>query len=449
MHPKLSSILSRLLIDRSGGHRAKVLEAFRSKVHFDELPAEERERDRMERLAHLLNHARRRIPRFRALPGLHDSIEATHAKDALAAFPVMTRSEIQSNPTAFLAAGSEPLFDDATGGSTGTPMRFKVDRATQIARESSLYWADHLAGWKYGERIAMLWGSDRDLQNASGQIRFGLRWFVDNRRWYNAFDMGEAQMEVFHRKMMRFKPHIIVAYAGSMDVYARFLEKKGIRPAYPARAMVSSAEMLTPTTRRKVESVFEKPVFDRYGNREFGAIATECSEHVGLHVNESDFILEIDGPDPWRQPGRLLVTYLRNTAMPFVRYDTGDLARFKSVEPCACGRSSLRLASIAGRSSDTIRTASGKLIHGEFFTHLLYSAKQVREFQFIQESLTRYRLLLVADRREEDEVETGWRRQIADEVGDYAELSIEYVNDIPELPSGKRKFTVSLIADTD
>jgi len=239
-----------------------------------------------------------------------------------------------------------------------------------------------------------------------------------------------------------------VAYAGSIDVYARFLEKKGVHPAYPARAIVSSAEMLIPTTRRTVESVFEKPVFDRYGNREFGAIATECSEHAGLHVNESDFILEIDSPDPWHQPGRLLVTYLRNAAMPFIRYDTGDLARFESVEPCACGRSTLRLAAIAGRSSDTIRTASGKLIHGEYFTHLLYQIPGVQEFQFVQETLNEYRLLIRKGPQYRASEESALIRQIQEEVGEEARVMIEPVESIPLLASGKRKFTISLLPHT-
>lgn len=129
--------------------------------------------------------------------------------------------------------------------------------------------------------------------------------------------------------------------------------------------------------------------------------------------------------------------------MPFLRYDTGDVGRFMPDEPCACGRRTMRLAPVAGRQSDTIRTASGKLIHGEYFTHILYGTNVVREFQFVQETPTLYRLLLVADRGRASSLEPRWREGILEALGPGSEVLIEYVDCIPPLPSGKRRFTLT------
>ncbi len=376
---------------------------------------------------------------------------------ALARLPVLRRSVLQAEPAAFVAADAAGLTDDHTGGSTGTPLTFKVDRATQQAREASLMWANGLAGWKPGYRIAMLWGSDRDSKAAFHDWRLHLRWWLDNMRWYNAFAMGDGEMAAFHRAMTRFRPHLLVAYAGSLDVYARHLAKLlqfpnppipqstnhliPKSPNYPITSLVSSAEMLTPAARERVEGVFGKPVFDRYGNREAGAIAAECEAHQGLHINEHDFVVEIDSPRPFDEPGPLLITYLANRAMPLIRYDTGDLAVW-SAGACRCGRTTRRLARIAGRQSDTIRTAAGSLIHGEFFTHVLYGAANVREFQFVQEDLQRYVLRVVADAIRPDQ-EAAWRRKIEPLLGPGATLAVERVAGIPTLASGKRRFTIS------
>lgn len=443
-------------------------------------------RDR--RLADLLNHASAHVPHFHALLGGMGVIHASNARDVLASLPVMTRAEIQAAPAEF-SAPSVAYIDDATGGSSGTPMTFRVDRATQIARESSLYWADSLAGWRYGDRIAMLWGSDKDNRSAAADAKLAFRWWIDNRRWFNAFNMGEEQMAAFHRAMNRFRPHIIVAYAGSLEVYARFLEslghgqgtmdngretmgdrqgtiddgrktmgqgQKGFdeqnlslahRPlpiancksvGYPLRALVASAEMLTPRARETAERVFGKPVFNRYGSREFGALAAEDGGGQGLRINPSDCILEVDSTDPVNLPGPLLVTYLANHTMPFIRYNTGDLACMSA--------DGTRILSLAGRESDTIRTASGKMIHGEFFTHLLYRANYVREFQFVQETLNQYRLLLVAQQPESKAIEDSIRADIYEELGADISLELAYVEEIPVLSSGKRKFTISKIA---
>ena len=371
------------------------------------------------------------------------AIDKANVLEVLGKLPPMRRVDIQTDISRFVAEAIGPVIDDHTGGSTGTPMTFKVDSMTQIAREASLMWADQMAGWSYGERIAMLWGSHRDVDSATLRVRLMLRWWLDNRRWFNAFEMGEDQMDLFHRDLARFKPHILVAYAGSIFSFARFLKANGMKPTYPIRAIVASAEVMTPDMRNTVEQVFGKPVYDRYGNRECGAIASECGHHAGLHVNESDCLIEIDSPDPFHIPGQILVTYLRNFAMPLVRYETGDVAIFASRDMCACGRTTLRLSPVLGRQSDLIRTEDGNFIHGEFFTHVLYGTDAVREFQFVQDALDRYTLRLVADRGRAGHMEAEWRAQILGVVGRRCKLDIEYVESIPTLPSGKRKFTLS------
>lgn len=443
MNSFLSVFLSRLLVDRAHGHRAAVLSAFESNRRFDGLQPAERVGRREERLAALLAHAREHVPFYADRVPAGDGVTPRNAREVLSKLPVVRRADMQQDAAKFVSDDSRSWVADATGGSTGTPMAFRVDRDTQIAREASLMWANSLAGWSPGERIAMLWGSDRDVQSASKKARLAVRWWIENMRWYNAFDMGEDRMEEFHSGLSGFRPHLLVAYAGSAFTYARFLKERGYAPAYPVRSIVSSAEVCTPAMRKTIEEVFRRPVFDRYGNREFGAIAAECDAHQGFHVNESDCIVEIDSPDPSRVEGPIIVTYLRNRAMPFLRYDTGDVGRFLSDEACACGRRTMRLAPVAGRQSDTIRTASGKLVHGEYFTHILYGATPVREFQFVQETPTLYRLLLVADRDRASSMEPRWREGIMEVLGSGSELRIEYVERIPPLPSGKRRFTVT------
>lgn len=440
MHPLISSALSSAVVDRRGGHRRKVLEMFRQHIERDRMPRDVLDRYRTQQLTPLLVFLRDYLPRYRDFVPSDMEKRASDALQVLKQIPPMSRADIQQSPSSFMIASPAESFDDFTGGSTGTPMSFKIDRPTQRAREASLYWANSLAGWQPGEKIAMLWGSDRDATAAKRDMRLELRWLLDNMRWFNAFNMGEDEMHTFHVHMNKFNPHLIVAYAGSIHSYASFLKAAGIKPAYPIKGIVSSAEVLTEPMRSTVEAVFGKPVFDRYGNREAGAIAAECSAHNGLHVLEGDFFVEVDSEDPSSVPGPILITYYHNHVMPLIRYDTGDLGLLQS-GTCSCGRQTARLARIVGRQSDTIRTANGRLIHGEYFTHVLYGADGVKEFRFIQEELNRYRLLVVADKK--SQMEEVWRKKIMDMLAPGDEFIIEYVTDIPPLASGKRRFTLS------
>lgn len=443
MNPFLSAMLSSALVDRRDGHRRAVLADFSARPAAERLSPDARRAVMDGRLAMLLAHAAANVPWFRGKLPVTTLFKPEEARGILDQLPVLTRRDIQEHLPDMISETATDLRDDATGGSTGTPMSFKVDRETQRAREASLMWANSLAGWRPGEKIAMLWGSDRDVRGSTAERRLALRWWIENLRWYNAFDMGEDRMARFHRDLSAFRPDFLVAYAGSVFTFARYLRDKDIQPRYPRKGIVSSAEMLAPPMRAVVEEVFGRPVFDRYGNRELGAIAAECEAHAGLHVNETDCIVEIDSGDPFRTEGRILVTYLRNFAMPFIRYDTGDIGRFESAEPCACGRTSLRLARVTGRVSDTIRTSAGNLIHGEYFTHLLYGAAGVREFQFVQEAPDRYVLRLAADRAAAAPREAEWTERIREAVGGQADVRIEYVDSIPAMTSGKRRFTVA------
>lgn len=443
MHPALSAFLSRRLVDRSGGHRRRVLALLDETLRVERLPRAELDRVRDRALADLLNHVRERVPRFRAVLADGGPVRPEDAMARLRALPPMRRADIQAVPDDFIAEAAGALVDDFTGGSSGTPLRFKVDAATQQAREASLFWSNSLAGWRYGGRVAMLWGSDRDTLAAQKDWKLELRWMVDNMRWYNAFNMGEDRMAAFHRELTRFRPHLLVAYAGSVFALARYLERNGVRPAYPGLAVMSSAEMLTPPMRSAVERVFGRPVHDRYGNREAGAIAAECDAHRGLHVNEQDFVVEIDNPEPTRTPGPVLITYLRNRAMPLIRYDTGDLGLWLPDEPCPCGRTTRRLAAIVGRQSDLIRTPAGRVVHGEYFTHVLYGAEGVESFQFVQETPMSYRLRVVGNGTAAQE--NTWREKILHVLDSGSRLEIEYVKELPPLASGKRRFTVSLV----
>ena len=443
MNSLLSAFLSRGLIDRAQGHRTAVLDTFRARVQSDRLDSNDRRRRQDENLASLLKSVRQDVPFYRERMASDEDITARNAREVLSRLPIVRRADIQQNADRFRSNSAKNCSDDATGGSTGTPMVFKIDRNTQIAREASLMWANSLAGWRPGEKIAMLWGSGRDVKSASGRLRLSVRWWIENMRWYDAFDMGEDRMALFHQDLSSFRPHLLVAYAGSAFAYARFLKERNRIPEYPLRAIVTSAEVCTPTMRALIEETFGRPVFDRYGNREFAGIAAECEAHQGLHLNEDDCVVEIESPDPFRQEGPILVTYLKNRAMPFLRYDTGDAGRFASSDVCPCGRNTIRLAPVTGRQSDTIRTPSGKLIHGEYFTHLLYGQAGVREFQFVQESLKSYRLLVIVSSELKIGAKERWREAILAAIGSDCELMIECVPQIPTLPSGKRKFTLS------
>ena len=88
-------------------------------------------------------------------------------------------------------------------------------------------------------------------------------------------------------------------------------------------------------------------------------MAAECIEVAdGLHVNEDHFLVEaidpVTGtPVPDGTRGELVFSTPTREALPLLRYRTGDIAALRR-DPCACGRTLVRMSRITGRRDDML-----------------------------------------------------------------------------------------------
>ena len=141
------------------------------------------------------------------------------------------------------------------------------------------------------------------------------------------------------------KDHEITSLAGTPAQVRNLAER------YPKltsiRTVLLSADFVSDEVRNKIRQAWGAEVFEHYGMTEMGlGCAVSCEHQVGYHVREADLYLEIVDPDTG-QPlpdgcwGEIVFTSLTRVGMPFIRYRTGDISRWKT-EPCPCG-SSLKL----------------------------------------------------------------------------------------------------------
>jgi phenylacetate-CoA ligase len=112
--------------------------------------------------------------------------------------------------------------------------------------------------------------------------------------------------------------------------------------------------------RKEIEERLGLRGFNLYGLSEImgPGVSYECEEQNGSHINEDHFYPEIINPEtleqlPLRQQGELVFTTLTKEGMPLLRYRTKDLCSLIPGE-CACGRTSVRMGRIMGRSDDML-----------------------------------------------------------------------------------------------
>jgi len=196
--------------------------------------------------------------------------------------------------------------------------------------------------------------------------------------------------------------------------------------------------------RDAIEQVFPVKVFDRYGSRDAGLIGYECQKHTGLHVNQQTIYLESIYSGEDRQTGLALVTLLENYAMPFIRYQIGDMLVMKD-EGCTCGRGAPLIERVLGRTQDFLTLRGGKLFVGEFITHYFGSAAGIKNFQLVQESLDDFVLHIVKGERFEDAILEEARNSIWEKLGRECRIETVFVDQIPPNPAGKFRSVISKV----
>jgi len=120
------------------------------------------------------------------------------------------------------------------------------------------------------------------------------------------------------------------------------------------RSVLLSAQFISDEDRDAVERIWDCKTFEHYGMTEMGlGGAMACGARVGYHPREADLLFEIIDPVtgdvlPDGEDGEVVFTTLTRTAMPLIRYRTGDLSRWLP-DPCPCGSVLRRLGKIGDR----------------------------------------------------------------------------------------------------
>ncbi len=376
-------------------------------------------------------------------------IEPAHATlDDLHRIASLTKSDIRQNLDC-LAWPAVPggLHRASTGGSTGSPVAFYMDRARQAADQAARIRSRRWFGIEPGDRELYLWGSPVELttQDRAKAVRNRLM----NHRLLNAFDMTADHIRDYLDELNRFNPTHLFGYPSSLARLVAAARASGRRPRAPAlRAVFVTGEWLDPTDRAAIAEWFDVPVANGYGAREAGFIAHECPESR-LHVTDESLIVELidhaGAPVQAGEPGEVVVTHLDNLGMPLIRYRTGDIAR-RDAELCPCGRQLSVLQHVEGRRTDQLLRKDGGLAHALSVIYVLRETPGIREFKVVQRAGLDLDVALVPDREFERVDQTSLANRLGRQLGG-VDVRLRLVDQIAPEPSGKFRYVVSEAVD--
>ena len=149
----------------------------------------------------------------------------------------------------------------------------------------------------------------------------------------------------------------------------------GVRPSL----VISTHEECTQAARDVMMEFFACPVVSLYGTTETGLVGWSCDNwHIHLHDDLVRYEVTSTQDNP-SGPGHLLLTNLKSSVMPMIRYDTGDVA--ETVQ-CPCGdvRPAIKLY---GRSGGVIHRVDGQTLT-PFLLYLVLDDLGLWDFQVQQ-----------------------------------------------------------------
>lgn len=391
------------------------------------------------RLGQLVTHAYDNVPYYRRLfddAGIKPR-DIRRLAD-LERIPITTKSTLQAlGGSDMIARGlsASSLITRQTNGSTGIPLTVHRQRSEQLLPALFLWRVRHDLGLTRGVRVtALVKGSYRARSRSiMSRGRSQLQRLAGVRQWTRVD--STLPIDQVATLLRESKPDVISGYPGVLSRLAHHLAdgKNEICP----RLVVSTAELLTPTMRERVESVFEAPVRDTYSCYELGLIAWECPLGGTYHVCDDNAIIEIEDEDS-AHSGELIGTSLHFAAMPIIRYRLGDIVT-RGPDRCRCGSPFSTLSAIKGRTIDYFPLADGRLLHPHLIAAAVWAGgfAWMHQYQVVQERRDRV-VMHVIPRRTPTRDEVREIERVASEVvGPRVQFEVQLVEEIPDDASGK------------
>lgn len=359
--------------------------------------------------------------------------------------PVLTKSDIQRPLNSLLSDGYslKNVYLNNTSGSTGQPFHFAKDKISH-----AMTWAYIICRYKalnldYGRSLqARFFGIP--LSTAKF-LKETVKDYVSSRERFPVFDLSDSKLEGYLKRFYKRKFEYIYGYTSSLVLFAKFLVSRDIilKEICPSlRYCIVTSEVCLADDREVLKKAFGVNVINEYGAAELDIIAFEDRDGDWL-LNEENLYIEIIGADGKPvddgKEGAVVVTSLYNKAMPFIRYNLGDII---SVWPERKGVHR-RIKTMQGRTNDVAILPSGKKVPGLTFYYvsksLLEGGGFLREFTIKQIKADHFHFEYISD----GELTDNQRRKVSEMMDLYLEpnlrVTFERVARIERSGSGKFK----------
>ncbi|MGO8977365.1 MAG: CoF synthetase [Steroidobacteraceae bacterium] len=368
-----------------------------------------------------------------------------HVLDAIfwSRIPVLTPTVILEHAREMCARPLSQLDTASTGGTSGKPMKFYLDKHRSPIEYAFVHDVWSRAGFRAGDPRCVFRGVELN-RSAEPHMQYDSA-------------LAEMRCSVFHltdATMLGYRDGIIArgirfihGYPSAISIFAEFLVRTGLAPLSQIEGIFPTSERFSRNHCEIISRAFDRSVIiPFYGLSEKVAFACARPDDVDAFEFNPLYgyteILDENGTPVTAlgASGRIVSTGLLFSGMPFIRYDTGDSAELVALPDITNGYR-LTVRSITPKHTiEYLLGRSGILIAIKgIISNLQGTAHAMREYQFYQDKPGEAEVRIVPLSRDSvdfSEYRDALNRKMAGEL----RVTINVVDRIEISPRGKRKF---------
>lgn len=396
----------------------------------------------LDKLISMINYAYEHVPYYKENYA-KCNVSQFHNFADIEKLPMIDKTIVKDHTEEFVSDcySKEHLIKKYTSGSTGTPLGIYMDKETTLKE-----WAFVVHIW---ERIGFTHKSSRLIMREIDDKSKKQCYFdpIKNELRIDISAMTDDMMEKYCVAIEKYKPDFIHGYPSATILLCQYLEKNGPLK-HKFKGVLPSSEGMTEDELKYIKKVLQCPVLSFYGHTERLVIAGQCEESNAYHVEPLYGYCELvdnegNPINEYGVTGEIVATGFCNSAMPLIRYKTGDLAQWG--EECeACGRHYRVLKKLEGRVTEYLVDNKENKIPLTSLRYTFYD-QHIKAFQFYQEVPGEVSFRYIKESGFSDSDMEYIVKTLTDDANGKIKFELVEVNDISKKKSGKRELIIQKV----
>ena len=348
----------------------------------------------------------------------------------LSKIPFLTRELILENFDKLVSKKVKtiPHIQVMTGGTTGTPMTYLLDKISWSFSNADYIVNWEKAGFKFGDKHVALGGSSIFGGHGSSLkhiIYYGLKGKIKLDGMNLSDEVLKSYVDLIKKKRIKY----IYGYASSIYLLAKYVATHKI--SLKINACFPTSEILTDNYREAILEAFNCTIVNCYGAHDGGITAFEHKRDT-FEVGYNVFIRVQTN----KTKGPILLTNLLNYAMPMINYQLGDEVKIKE---STSGYNGQVIEKVYGRIPDIIRLENGRILTGFSFFERIFNLP-VKAWSLEKKKMNTLLCKVIKQHGYDESDEETLITKLKEYAGEDVTIEVKYFDKFKLTPSGKRNY---------